>query len=157
MTAVRAPADGGGSGGSAASRYAIRIQPQVPEGTNPVDLAGINVRVTIPVSGTTGEVLVVPVAALSAGPDGTPRLEVEDRPGVTRIVEVNTGISAQGLVEVTPLGGASLEEGDRVIIGTTPSDDADDVTDDTDDTDVTDGTDGSDGSDGSDPGAEDAG
>jgi multidrug efflux pump subunit AcrA (membrane-fusion protein) len=75
------------------------------------------VRITIPVESTDGEVLAVPIAALSATADGTSRVEVaEGEGGATRFVTVNPGLSAEGYVEVDPVDG-NLGEGDRVVVG----------------------------------------
>jgi hypothetical protein len=82
-----------------------------------------SVRISVTVSATDDEVLAVPVAAISVGPDGTSRVEVErvrargTREGVTEVVEVSVGLAAQGYAEITPLGGASIEPGDRVVVG----------------------------------------
>lgn len=87
-------------------------------------LQGANVRVTIPVSSTGGDVLAVPLAALTAGPGGEARVEVLDG-GTSRLVEVATGLAAGGYVEVTADG---LAEGDLVVVGATsrtPDDAAD--------------------------------
>lgn len=95
-------------------RYSVRFEPNeaVPE-------AGFdqNYRITIPIESTGEDTLVVPLAALSAGADGTARVEVETSVGVTELVEVATGLSAQGFVEVTALGGFDLASGDRVVVG----------------------------------------
>ncbi len=81
-------------------------------------LPGSNVRIVIPVSSTDGEVLAVPLAALTAGPGGEARVEVLDA-GATepRLVTVETGLAARGFVEVRPIDG-SLEAGDQVVVGT---------------------------------------
>jgi multidrug efflux pump subunit AcrA (membrane-fusion protein) len=87
------------------------------------DFIGASVRISVTVSATADEVLAVPVAAISVGPDGTSRIEVErerargTREGVTEIVEVSVGLAAQGYAEITPLGGAAVEAGDRVVVG----------------------------------------
>ena len=78
-------------------------------------LQGANVRVTIPVSSTGGEVLAVPLAALTAGPGGEARVELVDGDAST-LVEVTAGFAADGFVEVTPVDGA-LSDGDRVVVG----------------------------------------
>ena len=86
------------------------------------ELKGSNVRVSIPVGATQGPVLSVPLAAVSAGPGGENRVEVvegdpregEDAP--TRLVDVETGLAAQGVVEVRAAGG-DLAEGDLVVVG----------------------------------------
>jgi peptidoglycan hydrolase-like protein with peptidoglycan-binding domain len=79
-------------------------------------LRSANVRVTIPVKSTNGKVLAVPVAALSAGPDGESRVEVQ-RDGKTDLVRVTVGLSADGYAQVTPVGGAKLAAGDQVVVG----------------------------------------
>jgi hypothetical protein len=71
----------------------------------------------VPVSSTGGEVLAVPLAALTAGPGGEARVELvdgEDDDGT--LLEVTTGLSADGFVEVTPVDG-DLAEGDLVVVG----------------------------------------
>jgi len=75
-------------------------------------LRGQNVRVSIPVKATEGKVLVVPAAALSAGPGGASRVEVA-KGGRTRVVPVTTGLAADGLVEVK----GSIAAGDEVVVG----------------------------------------
>jgi hypothetical protein len=79
-------------------------------------LRSANVRVTIPVKSTNGKVLAVPVAALSAGPDGSSRVEVQ-RDGNTDLVKVTVGLSADGYAQVTPVAGANLAAGDQVVVG----------------------------------------
>ena len=79
-------------------------------------LQGSNVRVRIPVSATDGEVLTVPLAALTAGPGGESRVEVLEADGTSRLVTVRLGLAAGGFVEVEGIDG-SLAEGDRVVIG----------------------------------------
>lgn len=84
----------------------------------PEELLGANMRVTIPVESTSGEVLVVPAAALSAVANGDVRVEVEipDQPGKTRFVTVVTGLATDGVVEVRAIDG-ELKKGDRVVVG----------------------------------------
>lgn len=95
-----------------------RVQMKVLLEDFPPELLGANVRVIIPVESTSGEVLVVPAAALSAVANGDVRVEVEDPdiPGQTRFVTVVTGLAADGVVEVRPVGG-TLAKGDRVVVG----------------------------------------
>jgi multidrug efflux pump subunit AcrA (membrane-fusion protein) len=86
-------------------------------GVSAADLNGSSVKLTIPITSTGTAVLAVPVAAVSVGADGSARIEVEDDPAQpTRIVAVRTGLSAEGMVAVTPLEG-SLEPGDQVVTG----------------------------------------
>jgi len=116
ISTVSAPTDGG-------SRWSIEFTPDPLSPEQFARLQGSNVRVQIPVGATQGDVLFVPVAALTAGPGGEARLEVVDgdpRDGanaLTRLVVVETGLSADGFVEVTPVGGEALAEGDLVVVG----------------------------------------
>lgn len=94
-------------------RYFMELTPVEDPGT---DVAGLNLRITIPVTSTGGEVLTVPLAALAAGGDGSVRIEIEDDSGDVRTVTVTTGLETTGFVEITPVEG-SVEPGDRVVIG----------------------------------------
>ena len=114
---IRTVADRPGTNEVASNRYYIEI---VAEGI-PDELVGSNVKVVIPVGGTAGEVLAVPAAALSATADGSTRIEVRQPDGTTRFVRVEPGLSADGLVEITPLDG-ELAEGDLVVIGVASGD-----------------------------------
>lgn len=86
------------------------------------ELQGSNVRVSIAVGATDGEVLSVPYAALTAGPGGETRVEVtegdprEGEETTTRLVVVRSGLATPGAVEVTPIDG-DLEQGDLVVVG----------------------------------------
>ncbi|MBM2619445.1 hypothetical protein JIG36_28215 [Actinoplanes sp. LDG1-06] len=79
-------------------------------------LTGRSVQVSIEVGRTGGEVLAVPVAAVFTASDGQARVTVADATGARRDVPVEPGLAAGGDVEVTPVGGAALEEGDRVVV-----------------------------------------
>jgi hypothetical protein len=109
---------GGGSGGS--GRLQVVIAPTDPSALN--DFVFFGARIRLAVASTEGEVLVVPVSALSVGPGGSSRVEVETRPvtaddiGETKVVEVEVGLSAQGLTEIRPVDGG-VAEGDRVVVG----------------------------------------
>ncbi len=106
-------ADNPGGGGLSSDRYAMRL---VPIDDLPDDAINQNLRIVIPISSSGGEVLAVPFAALSAGPDGTARVEVERSTGDVETVEVATGLRADGFVEIKPID-AVLDEDDRVIVG----------------------------------------
>lgn len=75
-------------------------------------LSGSAVTVKVTVGATDEEVLVVPVAAVVTSADGRPRVQVEVAPDRTRDVEVRTGLTADGNVQVT----GDLKEGDRVVV-----------------------------------------
>ncbi len=106
-------ADRPGTNGVAADRVYVEI---LPEGEVSTEVVGQNVRIVIPVSSTGGRVLAVPAAALSATADGSTIVQVDDG-GELRTVEVETGLAAEGLVEVTPVAGGTLSEGDFVVVG----------------------------------------
>ena len=127
LTDVRTPSstpdpNNPGGGGSDSGRLEVVV---VADDTTQIrEFIGFPVRISVTVSATNDEVLAVPVAALSVAPDGTSRVEIErerargTRPGRTEVIEVTVGLAAQGYAEITPLGGASIEPGDRVVVGT---------------------------------------
>jgi hypothetical protein len=81
------------------------------------DLNEANVRITIPVETTGGEVLAVPAAAISATADGSSQVRIQHDDGSTSFVTVIPGLSSSGLVQITA-GDGELSEGDRVVVGT---------------------------------------
>ena len=81
----------------------------------PLALDGFSLRLTIPVESTGGQVLTVPVSALSFAADGRSRVQV-DNGGALEYVDVEPGLSAEGYVEVKPVDGI-LEPGQLVVIG----------------------------------------
>ena len=119
---VRAPArrsgdgsgdsGGGDSGGGGDRREVVLVPLEITEEQRAA-VVGTNVRVSIPLESTGEEVLAVPVAALTAGPGGESRVEV-DRGGTTEVVVVETGLTAGGYVEVSAEG---LAAGDLVVVG----------------------------------------
>ena len=117
-------AGGGGefpSGGESTGRLEVVVSPDDPDALN--NYVFWDTRVTVSVASTDGEVLVVPVAALTVGPDQVSQVEIErtpataTTPAVTEIVDVEVGLSANGLAEVRPIDPDSLLAGDRVVIG----------------------------------------
>ncbi|MFB2556148.1 hypothetical protein [Herbiconiux liangxiaofengii] len=114
---------GSGESGGTTTRYDLTLDP----GTLPAEvidrIRGSNVKVDIPVQATAGDVLAVPVAALSAGAGGESRVELEVAAGPesadtsnTEIVEVTTGLAAGGYVEVRS-DDPRLVVGARVVVG----------------------------------------
>lgn len=79
--------------------------------------AGADVRVTLSSAATSGAVTAVPEAAVAAGADARTTVTVVGASGAERTVQVTTGVSADGLVQVTPVRGGSLRAGDRVAVG----------------------------------------
>lgn len=109
----------GGEGGTAAdpNRRKVVVVPGELTDDQRFMLQGSNVRITIPVSSTEGDVMAVPLAALSQGPGGESRVQVLD-PGsdTPRLVVVETGLAAEGYAEIRPVEG-DLKVGDRVVVG----------------------------------------
>lgn len=105
-----------GTNGVADTRYYMLVTP-VGE-YNVSEMVGVNFRLQIPLERSEGEVLAVPLAALSAGADGSSRVEVERSDGTTELVSIEVGLQDKNrsLVEVIPIGG-NLEAGDLVVIG----------------------------------------
>ncbi|MFI6181321.1 peptidoglycan-binding protein [Nonomuraea sp. NPDC051191] len=88
----------------------VTVTPDSMKGLRKLAGGPVTVRVTI---GATGrKVLVVPVAAVVTAADGRARVQVETAPGRTKEVEVRTGLSADGAVEVT----GDLGPGERVVV-----------------------------------------
>ncbi len=94
---------------------AFHVYLEITVNETPTKLAGTSLRITIPIKSTQGEVLAVPVSAVSLSADGTSRVQVQKN-GSLQYVTVKTGLSAQGFVEVAPVQGA-LGAGQLVVIG----------------------------------------
>ncbi|WP_307840762.1 peptidoglycan-binding protein [Streptomyces sp. GESEQ-4] len=104
----------GGSGGGASAPVPLRIT--IPKPGPLADAgAGGAATVTIKVGDSDGKVLAVPVAAVQTSVGGQARVRVQRGKQVVR-VEVDLGISADGLVAVKSEGSA-LKEGDLVVVG----------------------------------------
>ena len=101
-----------GTNGVATDRVYIELE----SSSIPPELVGSNVKITIPLSTTGGEVLAVPAAALSATADESVRVEIDNGDGTTRFVTVEAGLSTGGLVEITPIDG-EIVSGDLVVVG----------------------------------------
>lgn len=103
------------------ARWSVVLEPAPLTPEQIAQLQGSNVRVEIAVGATAGDVLSVPAAALTAGPGGETRVEVvdgdpRDPDAETRLVVVETGLSAAGAVEIRPIEG-ELAEDDLVVVG----------------------------------------
>jgi len=110
--------DGGGDSGS--GRLQVIVAADEPSALN--DYVFASVKIIVDIAATGGKVLTVPIAAVSVSGSGTSQVEVErepitdDDPGLTEFIDVEVGLSAQGLVELRS-SKASLAEGDRVVVG----------------------------------------
>jgi multidrug efflux pump subunit AcrA (membrane-fusion protein) len=100
-------------GGDAKGLVPTVIQPSNPL---PAQWGGQDVRLTITAAETSGPVLSVPQAAVSAGADGQSYVFVLEAGRERRRVPVTAGVSADGFVEVSPLSDG-LVVGDQVVIG----------------------------------------
>lgn len=108
---VERVADGPGTNG--VDNYHVYFETLVVESAS--ELQGVSLRLTIRVQSTAGDVIAVPVNALSLAPDGSSRVQV-DKNGSLEYVSVKPGFSTDGFVEVDPLNG-SLEPGQLVVVG----------------------------------------
>lgn len=111
--ATPAQGSGGGQGAAGGSYVPVSIDPDQPWDDA---LAGQSVRITISEAATDSPVLAVPEAALSTGADGRTTVTVVDGSGAQSVVQVRAGVSADGLVAVTPVD-APLNQGERVVVG----------------------------------------
>jgi peptidoglycan hydrolase-like protein with peptidoglycan-binding domain len=82
----------------------------------PRDLLGDDVRVTITTASSGEAVLAVPEAAVTSSADGRTSVTVRESDHRQRVVEVTTGVSAGGMVEVAVPHG-QLSPGQRVVTG----------------------------------------
>lgn len=119
---VTTVADTPGTDGAPPGSFHVQV---TPTGGEPAKLAGLNLRLTIPVKATDGAVLVVPQAALVTDASGTVRVRTMpgaaagtavERHATTVDIEVSVGLAADGFVEVAPITG-ELREGDLVVVG----------------------------------------
>ncbi len=113
-------ADEPGTNDVGEGRYYVKIEPDVEAaleaGLDLQQIQGVNLRVTVPIESTGGDVLAVPLAALSAAADGTARVQVIRPSGAVEFVSVTVGLTAQGYVQITPVD-TDLEVGDQVVVG----------------------------------------
>ncbi|WP_243854759.1 peptidoglycan-binding protein [Canibacter zhoujuaniae] len=112
--------DKNSNSGDSSGRYQVVLEPQGLSAEDVTELRGNNVRVTIPIAATESEVLAVPVAAVTAGSGGEDRIELlisKDKGGMeTALVEVTTGLAAEGFVEISSTD-KRVKEGAKVVVG----------------------------------------
>ena len=92
----------------------MRVRPGRPL---PPSLIGQNVTLTITAGHSSGAVLAVPEAAVFASVNGSTYVTKVTGTHSQVRVPVRTGLTGDGLVEVTPVGGAALAAGDKVLTG----------------------------------------
>ncbi|MEU6016298.1 hypothetical protein ABZ826_20230 [Streptomyces sp. NPDC047515] len=105
---------GGADGAATGVSYRITVK---PDRSLPLKLAGQDVRLTIAAASSKGKVLAVPASALSSSLDGGTSVTVLTADNKRRQVRVRTGSNGDGLVQVIPLDGSALSEGDQVVVG----------------------------------------
>lgn len=117
--------DGEGGGGDGAQgsgdRYTVTFSPGELTSEQIDALRGTNVRLRIPIASTDGEVLTVPIAALSAGSGGEDRVEllIDVKNGAdaeTEIIAVEAGLAADGFVEISSED-PRISAGAKVVVG----------------------------------------
>ena len=113
---VSAVASTPGTDGAEAQRFHLEVTPT----DAPAALVGTSVVLNITVNSTDGEVLALPVSALSVAADGTSRVQVQAKDKTTTYVTVTPGLAASGLVAVTSASG-ELKAGDLVVVGSDQS------------------------------------
>ena len=77
------------------------------------DLVGRLANVTLLLTQSPSDCIVVPISALWVGPGGQPRLHMAD----DAWVDVSIVLVAGGQAAIRPAGSASVRPGDRVVIG----------------------------------------
>lgn len=83
------------------------------EGPLPEELAGQSGSLEVNIASTDGQVLAVPAAALRERPGGGHAVAVANADGTTRSIEVELGVIADGLVEVT---NGKLDIDDELVV-----------------------------------------
>lgn len=100
----------------ATTRFTVTFVPDGLTAEQTTVLLGQNIKITVPVSSTGDEVLAVPAAALSAGSGGESRVERAADDGTTELLTVETGLAAQGYVEIVS-SQKPLAVTDKVVVG----------------------------------------
>jgi multidrug efflux pump subunit AcrA (membrane-fusion protein) len=91
-----------------------RIRPSRPLR---VSLIGQDVQITITTARSDGPVLTVPEAAVFAEPNGSTYVTTVSATGDQVRVRVRVGVTGNGLVQITPLGGSLVRAESRVVTG----------------------------------------
>lgn len=109
--------DGAPGAGQDPGGYALTV---TPDQALDARLSGQGVRLTVTAASSGEPVLVVPLSAVSAGADGRTTVTVLGKDPAAadarRRVEVRAGMSADGMVQVEPVAGGALADGDRVLV-----------------------------------------
>ena len=118
-TTITTVADTTTTTGDGGLGYLVTI---TPDEALPDPVNGTNLRVTITAASTNTPTLVVPLAAVSSGADGSTFVSVVAGTDVTvdtdpTLVPVKAGLTADGFVAIEPVDVDSLTEGDRVVVG----------------------------------------
>lgn len=104
------------SGGGQDGLFTVTFTPDALTPEQIEALQGSNIRIVVPVSSTDGEVLAVPSAALTAGPSGESRVERWTTSDASELVTVETGLAADGYVEIVS-SEVPLTADDLVVVG----------------------------------------
>jgi hypothetical protein len=115
IAAATAAEDGEGEE-KTSSRFTVTFVPEGLTDEQTTVLLGQNIKITVPVSSTGEEVLAVPAAALSAGSGGESRVERAGAGGTTELLTVETGLAADGFVQIVS-SEQPLTTSDQVVVG----------------------------------------
>ncbi|MBK0420776.1 hypothetical protein JD292_01595 [Leucobacter sp. CSA2] len=112
---------GGKTPDTQAKRKSVRLDPGKLTDKQLEALRGASVRLSIPVAATKGEVLAIPIAALSTGAGGENRVEIltgkaSGKDTSTETVVVTPGLAADGYVEITSKD-PRITAGTPVVVG----------------------------------------
>ncbi|WP_225848303.1 hypothetical protein [Streptomyces sp. HPF1205] len=100
--------------GTAGGAYIpLKIRPDHPWSAA---FEGQDVRITITAAASAGPVFAVPEAAISSAADAQTTISLLEPGGKQQVMPVTTGVSADGMVQVTPVNG-TLTAGTRVVVG----------------------------------------
>lgn len=114
--AAATASDEGEEAEKASSRFTVTFVPEGLTDEQTTVLLGQNIKITVPVSSTGEEVLAVPAAALSAGSGGESRVERAGTGGTTELLTVETGLAADGFVQIVS-SEQPLTTSDQVVVG----------------------------------------
>lgn len=104
----------GSQSSASTAGYPVMVTPAAPLDANWLSR---DVRLTIVLGQSDGPTLIVPVAAIKAGPKSTTFVTVLGEGGRLRDVMVRPGLVSAGEVSVQVTGQSNLKKGDRVVTG----------------------------------------
>jgi peptidoglycan hydrolase-like protein with peptidoglycan-binding domain len=101
------------AGGAGTTQFRVTV---LPDEALAASTLGQNVRMVATVKSTSGAVLAVPLAAVSATSDGSAKVTKVTPTGKVDVA-VKAGLSADGFVEIEPMPAQALKAGENVAVG----------------------------------------